>query len=181
MGMSSWAQQIINEHMISDAHQLELFVCSFLHDFERILDETIGNITCVSAGWVWSGLRKPVVQGRGANTAIPGTVPAVYSKANLRCVSRTYLSMLSSSITNAFHVDSNFQQSLVVKKPSKEEAAATLRKSTAQILNLGTALLASIYTSSKPISGALCFLCVSHECSPCKTLLYFIFLTLVVV
>ena len=39
-----------------------------------------------------------------------------------------FFAMLWSSITNLFHVDNNFQQSLVVKKPSEEEEAAATRR-----------------------------------------------------
>ena len=48
---------------------------------------------------------------------------------------------------HVFHVDNNFQQSLVVWKPSEEEAAATHRKCTAQILNL--ALLSSVQSTRR--------------------------------
>ena len=72
---------------------------------------------CVS---VLGGLGKLVVLGRGANTAIPGTGQVVFPTEVAVCnFSRTSVSMLWPSINIVFHVDNDFRQSLVVKKPSE--------------------------------------------------------------
>ena len=82
---------------------------------------------CVSAGWVWGEHRKALVRGgRRGQRGDSREKPVGFSPPKIRCAySRclTYLSMFWSSITDVFLVDNNFQQSLVVKKPSEEEEA----------------------------------------------------------
>ena len=104
------------------------------------------------------------MQGREANTAIPGACLVVFFPTEFAVckLSRTCLSMLWSLITHVFHVDNNFRQSLVVKKPLEEEDAATTRLiCTAQIFNAGVSFFASIYTSSRP-SRADCVVHMRH-------------------
>ena len=107
-------------------------VHSLYCDFSRIVDETSGDITCVcvSAGWA------PEASGpeKGPTRRLQGRVWCFFPSDIAVCkFSRTYLSMLWSSITNAFHVDNNFQWCLVVKQSSQEEVgAATPCKGTAK-------------------------------------------------
>ena len=118
-------------------------MCSCSMISQEFLKNTVETSrVCVSAGWVWGGLPRAFVGGRESTS------------------SRSCLSMLWSSITDMFRVDNNFQQSLVVKKPSdEEEAAANTRKYAAQILNLGVAFSASIYMSSRPSRALYIYMC----------------------
>ena len=64
-------------------------------------------------------------------------------------------------IDHMFHVDKNFQQSLVARKfLEDEEATAIRRKCTAQFLNLGVALCFNLHVD-KTIFGAMCGLQMS--------------------
>ena len=95
----------------------------------------------VGLGWAPEGTRP----WREANTAIPGTGPSVFSHrkngVQILAVLIVYVLVI---------VDNNFQPCLVVKKPADLEAAASRRKRKAQCLNLGVALSAAIYKSSRP-------------------------------
>ena len=76
---------------------------------------------------------------------------------------RTYSFLCFGHRSLMCHVDNNCQRCLVVEAvfAKKRRRAATRRKCTAQMLNLGFALLASTHTSSRP-SRALCVACVCH-------------------
>ena len=116
---------------------------------------------CVSAGWVWSGLQKPVVHGRRANTAIPGTVPVGFFPPKLRCAdSRGFMCLCfgyrsTMCFTWATTFNSLWRQRSLQRRRRQWQHP---RKCLTQFLNLIVAFSASICTSSRP-SRSLCVVC----------------------
>ena len=128
--------------------------------------KTSGDITCVCVCKCWVGGRHSSGEGSRHGDSRQGC--GVFSSEFSVCkFSRTHVSMLWSSITWTTFTG---VKAVLVRRGQSGNTPVMYCSN----VELGRCFLSFNLHVVKTISGALCCLYASHECSPCESLMYLI-------